>query len=350
MAGWLRLLHLPNDQGDAVEVGSRRTFEALVAEDRLQAYEAYPYQVRAETSPQGWAEELLGIARRLRPQLILWQHVGEFQVPPALLQSLREATGARLVYHSGDPFGRLFKRIGRPVATLLAAADLVLVVGSGSFVSLARRHGARRVRPVLQPFDKERFGQPWEPTAEREVDAVLIGHAGVTRVPGMLLPGGRRRRALVRGLCARLGPGRLAVHGHGWDVPCARGILAYTAQQETIRRAWVSVNWDHFDREPHYASDRLAISLAAGVAHVTTRHRGYDDLFGECEGLLLADTVPEAIELTCWALEQGPQQLLAWGAANRDFAHAHLEAGVVWRGVLDAAVRELYPGRALPGA
>ncbi len=346
----LRILHLPNEAKEGPtheQVGPRRAMSSMAQEGQAAAYTAYSYLARYNAVGDVWQQEMLEVARTFQPDLVVWQHVGEVPVAPSTLSALSALPSApRLLYHEGDPFGRLFKRPPAPTRQLFAASDLTLVVGAGRFATVARRAGAPRVAAVVQPYDAERFGAGWEPTAERALDAVMIGNLGGTRIPGVMLPGGRNRRRFAEQVCAALGPDRFALYGSGWDgITCARGRTPFMEQTTTIRSAWISVNWDHFDTEPRYASDRLAISLAAGVPHLTTNHPGYAEQYPGCPGLLLADSPEEGVEMLRWALDQGPETLMRWGAAAREYAVERLEAGTVWRQWIDLAVRELFPER-----
>ena len=93
----------------------------------------------------------------------------------------------------------------------------------------------------------------------------------IKRVPGLHLPGGRQRKQLANAFHKGLGE-RFAVYGGGtgWKGrPYARGPIPFHEQGDKIRSAWMSVSWDQFPALPMYSSDRLSISLASGVPHLT---------------------------------------------------------------------------------
>src|SRR6202012_1118373 len=101
-----------------------------------------------------------------------------------------------------------------------------------------------------------------------------------------------------------------ALYGEGWrDSISARAPLPFGEQESAIRNSWVSVTWGHFDDYAFYFSDRLPISLAAGVPHVTTYQPGYEDLFAGCPGLYFAQSPDDAIAKVDWLLSKTKRQL-----------------------------------------
>jgi hypothetical protein len=341
----VRLLHLPNERGLDLrhrQVSARKGFEHLLETGELASYDVFSFLMEAE--------RLLDVVDRCRPGLIFWQHNNEFEVTASFLRKLKQtAAQPKLVYHDEDPYGRFLKPMPGPMRALLQEADLVFLGGLGRFADLARRYGARRVRFARHCFDSIRYGQPWTPTLERETDAVMIGNYGGHWIPGRSFTGAKTRRRLAQALSRRYGR-RFALYGSRWEgIPSARGRLPFVDQEKAIQSAWVSVNWDHFDDVPFYHSNRLPISLAAGVPHVTSRHAGYDALFGGCEALFAVDSVDEAVATVGYLLSLPPERLNEIGRAGRRYAYAHLEANVVYRDILDTC-RHLLPLSGGPAA
>lgn len=348
----LRLLLVPNEGELEQAVGVRSAFRYLRAHDLIADLAIFSFMVERERlGDEGWQTALQRLSARFRPDVIFWQHVEYVPVAARLLEMLKAGPGRpKLVYHEEDMYSRLAKRVRTPLATVLRAADLVLLSGTHHMVKLARAHGARMTAFLDHCFDMERFGTPWQPTRERPFDAVFIGSRIRSRKqPILRLPGAFHRDVLVRRLSRELGP-RLAVYGPGWEhLPNALGPLPYGQQTGAIRKAWISVNWDHFHREFNYSSDRLPISLAAGVPHVTTWHPGYDEQFAGCEALFPARTVRDALALTRWLLGKTPDELIALGEAGRRYALDRMQAAVVYAGGIDTIIRLLFPERpALP--
>lgn len=342
----LRLLHLPNEERVGFQVGPREAFGAMLANGELAAYTAFPFlHEAAQHGMPACFDALLRTARELRPDLVVWQHVGRFPVDKAFMRRLREAIGpAVLVYHEGDVFGRWVKPLPDPVRVLAAEADVISLVGLGELAQLFRAHGARRVVYAPHSFDSQRCDQPWTPTTTRRLDALMIGNRVTSRLPLRDMPGARERFALAEALHRRLGE-RFVVHGGNWGArPYAHGPLPFDQQEPTIRKAWLSVSWDHFDQVPCYFSDRVPIAMAAGVAHITNRQPGYEQLFPPGCGLLHADSVSELADLVDLLLSRPRAELIELGERARAFAREHLSARRVYRDLL-LAVTALFPER-----
>lgn len=332
----LRLLHLPNEAQPGFQVGPREAFAAMLAQGELAACETFSFL--HESQQRGVAEsltELLHLALRFRPDVVVWQHIGRFPVDAAFLQQLRAAIGnAVLVYHEGDVYGRWLKPLPGPVRALAAHADVVSLVGLGELAGLFRSHGARRVVWSPHSFDSQRCDRPWEPTPVRRLDAVMIGNRITSRLPLRNLPGSRERYRLAEVLHRHLGE-RFAVHGAGWGKrPHARGPLPFEQQEAAIRSAWLSVSWDHFDRVPCYFSDRVPIAMAAGVVHVTNRQPGYEHIFPAGCGLLHAASVADLGDVVDELLSRPRDELIALGENARRFARERLSARRVYRDLL----------------
>ena len=345
-----RLLYLPNEPDEhdpnKLQIGPRRAFATFERQGLLSALSCFSFlsKFRASGDGMGVKAALLEEVARFKPDVIFWQHVSEFPVDETFTARLRGVAGnALLVYHDEDPFDSWGKRITPQMRVMFRAANLVIVCGLEPMTSLFRRNGARNLRYLQHSYDNVRFGTPWVATVERDFDAVMIGSCIRRRLPPFYLPGGRRRVELARALSRKLGRS-FALYGRGWEgLPSARGVLAFHKQEEAIRNSWVSVNWDHFDRISYYSSDRLPISLAAGVVHVTSAHVGYGHLFKGCPGLYACDSVAEVTSCLEWLLARPRHELVAEGAAAQAWAERHLEATVVYRRAIEIC-EEMLPG------
>jgi hypothetical protein len=317
------------------------------------ACQAYSYEVeqRRHATHEEALRDLLAAAEAFRPDVLFWQHVHDgYPLDRAFLSRLKALPGRpRLVYHDGDVYGRFVKRMDRTLRTMLAECDLAVVVAGGDFERRVREAGAPRTLFTLQPFDDQRFGRPWQPTRERRFDAVMVGNlACLKRIPGLHLPGGGRRKRLAR-LCHRAMGERFAVFGsgRGWSgEPYARGPIAYDVQETTLREAWMSLIWGHFDTLPMFASDRLALSLAAGVPHLCNRQPGYDSLFAGARGLFLADSPEELLDSALALLAQPVEQRIALGEQAMAYAREHLTAHRVYGDMVADIGRLLLEGDA----
>ena len=331
------LLFLPNERTEGDQIGPREAFSELAREGELSRYDTFSYLIEAQRhgAPAG-LEILRDLVARTRPDVLLWQHVSTFPVTAPFLVALRAASpGTHLVYHEGDVYGRWAKRLPSPVRVLMAAADTVALVGAGEFAALARSVGARRVVYSPSSADTVRFGRPWTPTSTREFDVVMIGNRATSRLPWGRLPGAASREALVRALGRRYGR-RFGVFGRGWkEFAGNQGPVAYDAQEPAQRRAWVTVNWNHFHTVEGFFSDRLPISLLSGVPHVTNYQPGYEVVFGTDAPLRWARTVDELLTQLEALLNLGPEATIALGRRAQAFGRERFTARPVYARLLE---------------
>ncbi len=345
----MRLLYLPNEASlndiDR-QIGPRKAFQRLLNQGELDALEVFSFlhEFRQSGDAEKVRSEIIRLVKDFEPDVIYWQHVSDFELSESFIVELKAALPkAKLIYHEADPYGRYIKRINQNMRVLFGAADLVIMSGLGDFFSIARSAGARRLLFSVQHFDSVRSGRPWEPTLERAHDVTMIANAiGSVGVPGRYFPGSRQRKQLGQKLSDTFGT-RFALYGRGWEgVEASRGVLAFDQQEVTLRSGWVSVNWQHFDQEPYYFSNRIPISMAAGVPHITNYQAGYEHIFKECQGgLYFARNIEEAVDLTQYLLSQPKEFLIEEGAKAREFAFKHLETDVVYAGIVNK-IREIF--------
>ncbi len=345
----LRFFYLPNETMEGDQVGPRKAFGLLHAEGVFSAYRAYSYLVEDRKAPSHARalEDLLAAVEAFQPDVIFVQHLnGSYPVDTAFVLRLKGvASRPRFVWHEADAYGRFIKRFDRTMKAALAATDLAIVVGLGYLADLVREAGAQRVMLAPHSYDDVRFGQAWEPPATREYDAIMIANLTcLKRVPFLFMPGGRKRKVLSRAFHDAYG-GRYAVFGagQGWKgEPYCRGPIPFDAQERTIRSSWLTVNWGQFDEVSMYSSDRLPISLASGVPHITNYQPGYEHLFPGVKGVYFVHSPAEALDVSDFLLSKPREELLAIGAAGAAYARERLNATHVYRDVVIALQERLF--------
>jgi hypothetical protein len=137
--------------------------------------------------------------------------------------------------------------------------------------------------------------------------------------------GWKSRRELVHLAQSTFGE-KLALHGAGWDGVGARGPLPFDEPYNAMSEARITANWDHYPKEPHYFSDRLPISLAAGSVHATTFHRGYEDIFkkNDTPFLLFEKSPLELIaRIEKFLQVNSDDQIISLRLEARQFAYKH---------------------------
>ncbi len=345
----MRLLHMPNEWGtdmNYLQLGPRDAFKRFLEEGEIAALHTFSFLEEAKKvgGSEQAMKKLVEEAEEFQPDVIFWQHIERFFAPEESIKALKNISSKpKLVYHEGDPFGRYLKRINKNLQIVLRQSDMVFLEGLGKLADLMRENGAKDVYFAPTSFDKARFGLPWTPTPQRKYSIAMIGNRGKTRIPGLYFPGGKRRKEMAEKLDKVFGE-RFALYGYGWEkLTASRGKVPYIDQQKRIQEAWISVNWDHFDHFTFYFSDRLPISLAAGVPHITTYHPGFDEVCRHCEGgLYLAHDVDEAVDMAQYLMSMPRDFLIEEGIKARDFAFKYLDADVVYRNIIDRVKDEYF--------
>ncbi len=345
----MRLLLLPNEPvinqetgARFIQQGSRKAFAHLASTGAISSLCVYPYMERMEahSTRSGFLEELVNISAEFDPDLIFIQHVSNLPIPIELWPRLQQAPrNPAIIYHEGDAYSRISKRVQSTQRAAMAAAELTFSVGLGPIKDLLIRKGARQVFYAPHSFDSVRFGHVDPVQTEKIHELAMIGNRVKSRrLPVTIFPGARARARAVEALTAEFG-NRFALYGSGWSGnPCSKGNLPFEEQERAIQSARITVNWDHFDTLPYYFSDRLPIALAAGVPHVTNWHEGYEEIFRGCPGIYWARSIPELVRLCQWLLSRSDGQLLKEGLGARQWAFDNLEANVVYGRMFELSV------------
>lgn len=347
----MRWFYVPNEREEGGQVGPRKAFETLLERGTLSAYKAYSYLVRDKlAASHGDAlAEMLAEARDFRPDVIFIQRTTRlYPMSRDYLRQLKAVPGnPKLVLYEEDPYDRFIKRLDSTMSNVMSESDMAVLGGNGYLLDLAYRAGARTIRFAPHSYDDVRFDTPWAPPRTRRWDAVMIANLTcLKRIPFLFMPGGRSRKRAARRLHRYLGD-RFAVYGggQGWDgEPYCRGRIAYHEQGNAIRDAWMSVNWGQFDRIGMYCSDRLPISMACGVPHITNYQPGYEHIYQHVPGLFVVRTPAEATDVALYLLSLPVDERIDLGLKAADYARRHLHATVVY-GDIVRMVREQLFGR-----
>ena len=345
----LRFFYVPNEGAVGDQIGPRLAFEALHAQGVLAAYTAYSYLVeRQKFADHAQAlADLHAAVLAFQPDVIFFQHLNHsYPVDRAFLERLKAvASKPKFIWHDADAYGHFIKPFDATMKTALGACDMAILVGLGDMAAQARRAGAPRVLFAPHSYDDTRSDRPWQPTLTRRFNALMIANLTcLKRVPFLFMPGGRTRKQMARAFHAAHGE-RFAVYGagQGWRCePYCLGPIAFDAQERTMRTAWLTVNWGQFDAIPMYSSDRLPISMASGVAHITNHQPGYELAFPNARGVFFVHSAAEALDVADWLLSLPREQLIDIGAQGAAYARERLNAKRVYADIVSAIGEQLF--------
>lgn len=342
----MKLMYWPNEPANMYpqgqQFGPREAFEDALKAGQISALDIFSYlRERAGVQDEtAFAALAIERTRSFAPDIVFVQHVTGSGVSAAFWEGVRAAVpDATIVYHDADPYDRLIKRVDTSMKAILPHAQMIYACGMGDFMNLMAAHSKAELRYLPHSVQFSRFGSSDPRAVEKAFDFIMIANRGVRkRVRFAYLPGGKRRAAFATKLSQAFGR-RFALYGRGWNgLVAARGLLPFEEQAKAIQRARISVNWDHFDTVPYYFSDRLPISLAAGVPHVTTWHSGYEHQFSGCPGLYACRSVDEAVDTCRWLISKSDAQLMEEGLAGREWVLKNLESVPVYRTALDQMI------------
>ena len=118
-----------------------------------------------------------------------------------------------------------------------------------------------------------------------------------------------------------------------------KATLDFNRQGEVIRDSWISVNWHHFDKIPMYSSDRLPISLACGIPHITNYQPGYEHVYDKIPGLFIIKSPQEALDISLYILSLNVERRNELGYQAAEYARTHLESTLVYKNIVQV-IRE----------
>jgi hypothetical protein len=345
----LRFFYIPNEGSEGDQIGPRKAFKKLEADGVFSAYQTYSFLVEREKAKNQTEalDALLKAVEGFAPDLVFWQHLnGSYPLDREFLRQMKSGKSKpKLVWHDPDPYGRIIKPIDKVMKSALAECDMAVVKGLGYFAEDVRRAGAPRILFAPESFDDVRFSRPWQPTLTRRYDAIMIANLHcLKRIPFLFMPGGRNRKKLARTFHSAYGD-RYAVFGagQGWKgEPYCLGSIRFDDQESTMRQSWLSINWSQFDQIAMYSSDRLPISLASGVPHITNYQRGFEHLFPGAKGIYFVHSPAEALDVADLLLSKPREHLIEIGEQGAAYAREHLNATRVYGEIVKAIQQQLF--------
>ena len=348
--GRLRVLLLTNEHADGDHPGHRDAFARLLRDGSVQDFAwAAPNMIAKTKGVQGALHEVLELVRGRRPNVIVQMTTHDFPVTTEWFEAVAASTSppAVLLAWEGDAWGRWGKPLNRTTKLWWQRADVVFSVAVGTQKRLIERHGGRDVRFAVNTYDhiRHKTEEATEPDTSGDYsDVVVIANWWGNRFYSRL-PGARQRARLVR-LIQENPTIPLALYGRNWTGRGVRGAIPADDQAAVARRGLITANWDHFPRLAAFSSNRLAVQLLAGRAHVTTLHPSCEWQPGPETGLFLEPTVDDAFLRIRELLARPKEEVLELGLAAHRWARHRVsdrELALYMLGALDERLLRRLP-------
>jgi len=332
----IRLLFLPNGP----QPGPSACFRHLLATHQIAAYAEYDFLAKSATDLRFElrSEGILDLARKIEPNVILWEHVGLAPISAVFLNALRAvAPRAMLVYQELDAWGGRAKPLTRATKLLCGAAEALVLCGGHPQEELFRPYLRKEAKIHWFGHTADdrwlALGEAPGPEVPRAYDVVMIGNNTLPRrrwlrhVPSLCFAGSVNRYTAVVAVSRAFGD-RAALYGYGWDaLPGNRGNLPVEQQVAAQRAGWVSAMWNHYDTMSFYYSDRPVIAMMSGVPHVTNYQPGYELVFGpNGQHLFWASTPNVFVDTIRFLLSRPREDILEVGRRARAYARARLRS------------------------
>lgn len=274
----------------------------------------------------------LKTAREYQPDLIVIFHIGKLPVTVSFLTSLRNIDSKPvLAYDEGDMYGTWAKPISRQMKTTIKHVDVVSVRGLGKFADNVRRLNQNIIytphHADIARFDSEPFLH-----SDRNLKLVLIGNRVAPRRLARIrrIPGATERERFVRDMGKTYGD-EFILYGSGWGGFVGnRGVLDFQKQLEVYRESWITVAYEHYPDIPYYFSNRLPLALMAGSLYVCHYHKGYENIFRNCDFIFFFESSGEAIDIINYIYSLGVEELKERSARAREFSLKHFHPNAAW--------------------
>ena len=338
--GALRVFLLTNELDREHAAGQRDGFAILEAEGRIEAFAwAAPKIIARSKGDDAALRDVLEMIRAQRSNIVIQTSPHGFPYTEDWLRALANTTPRPvLMAWEGDAFSRWRKPVPRETRAWWNAADVVFTTAFGKQRKLIEHYGGHDVRFVPYTYDHIRFAaeEANEPAVRGNyTDVAVIGNCWGNRYFVSRLPGARQRLSLVRQLQKDTSI-PLAIYGLNWTGRAVRGRVHIDEQARVSRDALITASWDHFPDYEEFYSDRLAIQLLAGRAHVTGLHPRSEWLPGPEKGLFLERSVRSAVERIRELLARPKEEVLELGLEAHRWARHRLSDRELARYMLGA--------------
>jgi hypothetical protein len=272
------------------------------------------------------------MAEEFLPNMILFSHIGGFKLTLNFLNNLKNLPSKPfMVYDEGDMYGGISKAITKQMRLIISMADLISIRGLGDFYQEIKKINPRI---IYTPHLADVIGYDKDITIlnNRKFPITLIGNKTKRKIlPRFLsLPGAVGREKLIKHIADSF-PGLFYIFGNGWSkIKGNQGPIPFQKQLEIYQNSWVTLAYEHYPKIPYYFSNRLPLALLSGSLYVCHYHKGYDQIFKNCDFIFFFKTNEEAEDILNYIFSLSKENLLARSKKAREFALNNYTPDIVW--------------------
>lgn len=276
-------------------------------------------------------KNMVDIAIKFQPQLIVFFHIGNFPVNDKFFTSFKKLPSKPLlVYDEGDIYGGWSKPITRSMKCAFKNVDAVSVRGLGKWYDkISKLNNSVIYTPHSNSLF--RYTQNTELKKERSKNVVFAGNRVRSKLGKIRrLHGANDRESVVKYISKYL-DNEFELFGKGWNnIPGNRGILDFFKQVEVFHKNWFHLSVEHFPEIPYYFSDRLPIALSSGQIFICHFHEGYQNIFNKSDFIYFFNNKIQAIDIIYYLKSLNYEQLFQKSQNAKKWADENLSPIIVW--------------------
>lgn len=277
-------------------------------------------------------KKILDLSQNFLPDLIIIFHIGKFPIDEQFIISLKNIrSNPLIVYDEGDMYGGWAKPITNSMRLLIKHANIISLRGLGSWYHKVHKLN-QNIIYTPHHADIARFDREPYILNEREYQIILIGNRISSRILSCIrrLNGASGREKFVKKIGQDF-QDKFKLFGNGWAGYIGnQGPVDFQKQIDIYRNSWITIAYEHYPNIPYYFSNRLPIALLAGSLYVCHYHKGYENIFKNCDFIFFFKTNHEAIDIIKFLLSLNKFQLIERSKRAREFALLNFTPEVVW--------------------
>lgn len=320
------LLFLNGHKG--VQTGIEDGFQYLLKTEKIKELDWFYYQdYLNNNSYEMTINEMFHKIEKMNPDIIIFFHIGKFLISNEFFNKIRkELPKVIIVYDEGDMYGGLSKPITKSMKIAMSNSNIVSIRGLGSFYNDVSKYN-KNIIYTPHHADIARFDD--RKIVEKKNLLVMIGNKHNPKI-NFRLPGAAGREKFVK-FFSNLYKDKFKLYGNGWSKYSSNcGPIDFQKQMNEYKKSWITVAYEHYPNVPYYFSNRLPIALLSGSLYVCHYHKGYDEIFKDCDFIFFFKTNEEARDIITYISSLDKNDLIERTNRARNFAKKYFTPEVIW--------------------